>query len=239
MKMKYCPGCGREVRAGANFCGRCGHRLSSDSTPGAASENSEVPGNISPPEKLVKPVRRKKRGKALITILFLVLLVIGAWYVSPFARFKLPSGNGLSAGTGLKNTEDNNPSDGTSPLIPIKVAHRNGKSPSPGPGSDEIDDEKPDPAKINEATKNIEDALLSGDQTRFRDILTKNALSLYGKDLSGINTEELVKFGEAFKSREMKTFSSLYTEYVIRLDGQEFTVSLARQKDGSWKIMRF
>jgi hypothetical protein len=239
MNMKYCPGCGREVRAGANFCGRCGHRLNSAGRESIETENSVEPGTSYHLEKPVKPVRRKKHGKALITVLFLVLLVIGALYVSPFGKFKLPFGADHSHETGLKNTGDNNSSNGAYPDLRINVAHRDGKSPSPGPGSDEIDDEKPDPGKINQATKTIEDALLSGDQARFRDILTDNALSLYGKDLQGINREELVKFGEAFKSREMKTFSSLYTEYVIRLDGQEFTVSVARQKDGSWKIMRF
>ena len=233
--MKYCPGCGREVRAGANFCGKCGHQLKSAPPKGLAAGQAAVATEKDQQTKTGRPEKQKRRGKKLVTFLFLLIVVLGAIYVSPLGKniVRRALETGFES-TGVSNT-------GNSDFTPgrIKVAHQTGKSPSPGPGSDEIDDEVMSRDKIEQATKNIEQALLSGDQGRIRDIMTDNALSLYGKELSGLGREELVRFGEAFKSRELKTFSSMYTEYAIKLDGQEFTISLARQSDGSWKIMRF
>lgn len=234
MQMKYCPGCGREVRAGANFCGKCGHQLKSAPPQGLAGQAAVVT-EAEHQVKTARPAKNKRRGRKLVTFLLLLIVAMGAVYVSPLGKDLLR--RALETGfesSGVSKTGNSDYSPGR-----INVAHQTGKSPSPGPGSDEIDDEVISGDKIEQATKNIEQALLSGEQDRIRDIMTDNALSLYGKELSGLGREELVRFGEAFKSRELKTFSSMYTEYAINLDGQEFTISLARQSDGSWKIMRF
>lgn len=101
------------------------------------------------------------------------------------------------------------------------------------------DDEKVYPQKIDQATKTIENAFMSGEQDQVKEVLTETALKQYDKELSAISKEGFKKFGDAFKSREIKAFSDLYAEYSIMLDGKPFTVAVARQKDGSWKLMRF
>lgn len=239
MYMKYCPGCGREVRAGANFCGKCGHRLNSRSQQDAAPGKTDPGAGKSTEKNTARPVKKKKHGKWFVTILLILIVMSGALYFSPFWKFTDRFAGNPAPETGMNSTDYDNPANSDFSSIQINVAHRNGKSPSPGPGSDEIDDEILNRDKIDKATSNIEQALLSGDQARLREVMTDNAIANYGKDLTLINSDELVKFGEAFKSREMKIFSSLYTEYAIKLDGKEFIVSVARQSDGSWKIMRF
>lgn len=93
--------------------------------------------------------------------------------------------------------------------------------------------------KIYEGAKEIETAFKSGDVFRITNILTDNAKELYGTDLSQIKKYYLVKFGEAFKTRVLKVYSDLYAEFNYTKDGVMFSISMAIQEDGSWKLMRF
>jgi len=93
--------------------------------------------------------------------------------------------------------------------------------------------------KINEGAKAVETAFISGDVNAIKGILTDNAEELYGTGLTQVNKNHLVKLGEALKSRNLKVNSDLYAEYNYTKDGITYTIAMAKQDDGSWKLMRF
>jgi hypothetical protein len=92
--------------------------------------------------------------------------------------------------------------------------------------------------KIYEGAKAIETAFISGDVISIINILTDNAKELYSADLSQVKKSYLVKFGEAFKTRVLKVYSDLYAEFNYTKDGIVFSIAMAIQEDGSWKLMR-
>jgi len=96
-----------------------------------------------------------------------------------------------------------------------------------------------DAGKISEGAKLVETAFVSGDATNIKNILTDDAKAFYGADLSQIKKNNLIKLGEALKTRELKIYTDLYAEYSYTMDGVKFSMAMARQEDGSWKLMRF
>jgi len=103
--------------------------------------------------------------------------------------------------------------------------------PNPSPNTDmEV--------KINEGALAIENAFLSGDPNQVNNIFTENALSIYGTDILNVPSQELVEFGEALKSRELNVFGDTYAEYNYTFKGITYSIGLAQQGDGTWKLMR-
>ena len=96
-----------------------------------------------------------------------------------------------------------------------------------------------DVGKINDGAKLVETAFLSGDSTNIKNVLTDNARELYGADLPAINKNNLIKLGESLKTKELKVYSDMYAEYNYTKDGVTYSFAMARQQDGSWKLMRF
>ncbi len=217
---RWCTECGAQLPAGAKFCGKCGAgaNVHSDDHPEemtnrAASHNQkgmEEPHFLNTPQ----PGKKGKTFKKLvISIVIVSAVVASAYYFS--GDLKIVFSTLIS---------------GISEKVKANSTHS---------VSGSSDDEKVYPQKIDQATKTIEIAFLSGEESQVKEVLTENALKQYDKELSAINKEGLVRFGDAFKSRELKAFSDLYAEYSILIDGKPFTVAVARQKDGSWKLMRF
>lgn len=99
--------------------------------------------------------------------------------------------------------------------------------------------EKIDVGKINDGAKTVETAFQSGELLEIKKIMTDTALELYGTDLSSVDKTNLKKLGEALKTRKIKVYTDLYAEYEYTKDGMAYTIALARQEDGSWKLMRF
>jgi hypothetical protein len=216
----WCTECGAPLPAGAKFCGECGASVNmhSDNQPEEMTNRAtlhkqqvmEEPDFLHTPQ----PGKKGKTFKKLVSGIVIVFAVAASAYY--FAGdLKIASSTLIS---------------GISEKVKANSSHSVTGS---------ADDEKVYPQKIDQATKTIEIAFLSGEKSQVKEVLTENALKQYDKELSAINKEGLVRFGDAFKSRELKAFSDLYAEYSILIDGKPFTVAVARQKDGSWKLMRF
>lgn len=99
--------------------------------------------------------------------------------------------------------------------------------------------EKVDVGKIDIGAKTVETAFLNGDLLEIKKTMTDAALEYYGTELSSVNKSSLKKLGEALKNRKIKVYTDLYAEYEYTKDGITFTIAMARQEDGSWKLMRF
>ena len=102
-----------------------------------------------------------------------------------------------------------------------------------------IDPDPVDVTEIKKGAKSVETAFLSGDAATIQNTLTENAVELYGADLPQINVNQLIKLGEALKTRELKVYTDMYAEFEYKKDGQTYTFAMAAQVDGSWKLMRF
>ena len=92
---------------------------------------------------------------------------------------------------------------------------------------------------INDAVKSVESAFKGGSVSDIKNVLTEDALKIYGDDLSLADKKKLIKFGEALKTRVLKVETDLYSEYNVTMGGTTFAISMAKQKDGTWKLMRF
>jgi hypothetical protein len=217
---QWCTQCGSPLPSMAKYCGKCGTRAFSQSETQPA-EMTDRAASRKPPVKEEQhpghatPARKKKKPFRKLVV---GIMIIGGVTAAVFYF----SGN-------LK----------TSPASLISVISEKVKVLSSPSVSGSADDEKVYPQKIDQATKTIEFAFLSGDKSQVNEVMTENALKQYDKELSAISKEGLIRFGDAFKSRKLNAFSDLYAEYSVMLDGKSFTVAVARQKDGSWKLMRF
>ncbi len=107
------------------------------------------------------------------------------------------------------------------------------------PDDDPGDNTYVDAGKISEGAKSVETAFIKGDAASVKNILTEDAKAFYGADLSQIKKNNLIKLGEALKTRELKIYTDLYAEYSYTMNGVKFSMAMARQEDGSWKLMRF
>jgi len=100
-------------------------------------------------------------------------------------------------------------------------------------------DDNAEIAIIEEGAKSAETAFLSGDVNSIKNIFTDDAKELYGTDISQIDKNHFIKLGEALKTKELKVYTGLYAEYDYTKDGITYTFAMAKQEDGSWKLMRF
>ena len=92
--------------------------------------------------------------------------------------------------------------------------------------------------KIEESALNIENAFITGDSIQVKSILTETALTVYGAGINSIPSQELIEFGEALKTRELDAIGDMYGEYSYSFKGNTYSIGLAQQEDGSWKLMR-
>ena len=95
-----------------------------------------------------------------------------------------------------------------------------------------------DVGAINNGASSAEQALLSGDTSQVRQVFTPESQTYYAPVLAQIPQSRLIALGNAMKNRTLKIYSELYAEYEFSDGGTTYTVALARQEDGSWKIVR-
>ncbi len=95
-----------------------------------------------------------------------------------------------------------------------------------------------DVGKINEGAEAVEAAFLSGDPQQINNILTENAKVVIGDEITNANRNDLIKLGEALKTRELDVYTDSYAEYSYTKDGIKYTIAFARQFDETWKLMR-
>jgi hypothetical protein len=69
-------------------------------------------------------------------------------------------------------------------------------------------------------------------------MLTPESQTYYATVLAQVPQSRLIALGNAMKNRTLKIYSELYAEYAFSENGKTYTVALARQEDGSWKIVR-
>ncbi len=103
---------------------------------------------------------------------------------------------------------------------------------------DENNPPQVDVGAINNGASSAEQALLSGDTSQVRQMLTPESQTYYAPVLAQVPTSRLIALGNAMKNRTLKIYSELYAEYEFSENGNTYTVALARQDDGSWKIVR-
>lgn len=96
-----------------------------------------------------------------------------------------------------------------------------------------------DVTKIHDGAKLVESAFISGNAGTVISVLTADAAGLYGADLRQVSPDQLTGLGESLKTREIKVYTDMYAEYEYRKGGVAYTIAMARQEDGSWKLMRF
>lgn len=106
-------------------------------------------------------------------------------------------------------------------------------SPDDGDGTVIIDTKD-----VNKAGSSVENAFLTGDSEKVKEIISASSLSLYSDLITNSSAENLKAFGNAFKSRELKVVSEKYAEFKFIVDGIEYTIAMSMDDDGSWKIMR-
>ena len=119
------------------------------------------------------------------------------------------------------------------------LVHSSGSCRKDDPAPEDPIAEKVDVGKIDDGAKTVEAAFLNGEVLEIKKIMTDAALEFYGPDLSSVNKTNLKKLGDALKTRKIKVYTDLYAEYEYTKDGITFTIAMAKQEDGSWKLMRF
>lgn len=91
---------------------------------------------------------------------------------------------------------------------------------------------------INNGAASAEQALLSGDTSKVRQMLTPDSQTYYAQVLAQVPQSRLISLGNAMKNRTLKIYSERYAEYEYTDNGNTYTIALGRQDDGSWKIVR-
>ena len=99
--------------------------------------------------------------------------------------------------------------------------------------------ENVDYKSIKTAGNAIESALLSTDQSTIDALVLDESLDLYKGKQVPYTTEELTAIGNAFKTRELTTATENFAEYSYTIDGKKYTMTLACEEEGTWKIIRY
>lgn len=94
-------------------------------------------------------------------------------------------------------------------------------------------------SKIEEAGQKIEEAFLSGDPKKVEALLTEQAAEVYKSELETIDPQLLKKFGEDFKNRTLDSYAERYAEFTFPWKSTKYVVQLAKQDDGSYKLMSY
>jgi len=96
-----------------------------------------------------------------------------------------------------------------------------------------------DVGKINEGAQRVEAAFASGDVTQVQAVLTDTARGVYQEDLASLTPDAMKAFATDFKARTLDSYSKAYAEFSFAWKDMRYTVSLARQDDGSYKLRTF
>ncbi|MDQ1267257.1 MAG: hypothetical protein QG635_2411 [Bacteroidota bacterium] len=95
-----------------------------------------------------------------------------------------------------------------------------------------------EPAKLKEAVKNVEDALLQGDAVKLKSMMLPKYLPQYESAIDG-NGSKLVGFGEIFKTRKLIALDKIYAVYQVAYNGSYYEITFGWDDEGNWKLMNF
>lgn len=92
---------------------------------------------------------------------------------------------------------------------------------------------------LEDDAKKTESAFKSGSITEVKKVISESAISIYGNDLENVKPK-FNSFAEALKNKKLISYSELYAEYQITIEGKSYFVSFAKQtENGDWKLIRF
>lgn len=106
-------------------------------------------------------------------------------------------------------------------------------------GTQEPITEQVDASTITGALKSVEIAFKSGEVANIQKILTPDALKLYGNDLSKVRKNDFINLAQALKTGQLKVSTEIYAEYNYTKDKITYSIAMAKQDDGLWKLIRF
>lgn len=92
---------------------------------------------------------------------------------------------------------------------------------------------------ISKAATEIANAFATSDQAAIDRLVLEESLAEYRNKEEPYNSEELTAIGNALKNKELTTATNNFAEYAYTIDGKKYTVWMARDSDGAWKILRY
>jgi hypothetical protein len=92
---------------------------------------------------------------------------------------------------------------------------------------------------INQAGATIESALLSADQSAVNKLVFGESAGLYLGDTYAYSPDELATIGSAFKNRQLTTSTENFAEFTYTISGKAFSLTIGRDEEGTWKIIRY
>jgi hypothetical protein len=96
-----------------------------------------------------------------------------------------------------------------------------------------------DYVSIKKAATDIEKALLTADQTVVDKLILTESLEQYKGKQEPYTSEELTQIGNGFKTRELTSATENFAEYTYTIDGIKYTMAMACEEEGIWKIIRY
>ncbi len=96
-----------------------------------------------------------------------------------------------------------------------------------------------DYGSIKKANKLVEEAFLSGDPVQVDSMLTEQARERYAAELYQIPSSKLIEFGQLYNQAKIEYAYRDYAEITFPVNGSNYTVQLALQDDGTYKIMNY
>lgn len=100
-------------------------------------------------------------------------------------------------------------------------------------------DQTTDVKAINKAAKEIQDILLIGNVDDFNAIVSNETKSLGTARFRHLTTDELIRFGEAFKTRKLVTATNCFAEFSYEMNNLEYSLTLECDSMGNWSILRY
>ncbi|HPR32624.1 MAG TPA: hypothetical protein PLK12_11025 [Prolixibacteraceae bacterium] len=92
---------------------------------------------------------------------------------------------------------------------------------------------------INQKADELEKALLEADQQTINELCSPEAMQMYSGKNEPYTDEELEQIGNAFKKRELVTATEVYAEFSYEFDGKQFSLTMACDDNGEWKLIRY
>ncbi len=96
-----------------------------------------------------------------------------------------------------------------------------------------------DMQKIIAGGNAIEKAFASGDYKEVEAILTEDAKEMYKDVLPTLSSEDMKKFAQDFKKRQLGAYGSMLAEYGFPFQETTYIVRLTLQTDGTYKLSKF
>lgn len=91
---------------------------------------------------------------------------------------------------------------------------------------------------MKKAASEVEEAFISGVPANLLDTLSAESRTFYEEGID-IIAPDMADFGNDFKNRKLIYATDNYAEYEFTSYNETFTVTFARQDDGTWKLTRF